>query len=370
MSAAFWRPDQAYNDLPPIPPSPQLETRAVLKRCIGARAALAELKQAARLIPNQAMLVNTLPMLEAQSSSEIENIVTTADRLFRFAQDDGTADPATKEALRYRQALMEGTKALDRRPLGTATAEAVCTMIRGTETMVRRVPGTALARATTREIVYTPPEGEAKIRDLLADWERFLHTRRDVDPLIRMAAAHYQFEAVHPFVDGNGRTGRVLNSLFLIEAGLLDIPVLYLSRFIIRRKEDYYQLLLDVTRSGAWEPWLLYLLEGIEETSAWTTDKIAAIRSLVDQTVTHVRERLPKVYRRELVDLLFEQPYCRIANLVDAGVAKRQAASRYLHELVGIGVLEVQEIGRDKLFTHPKLLTLLTGDRNDVVGYG
>ena len=217
MTNRKWSPDRPHNGIPPLPPAIDLESKVVLKSCVSARAALAELKQAAELIPNQSMLINTLPILEAMASSEIENIVTTTDRLFRHVEATQQADPATKEALRYRRALLDGFRGLDRRPLSTSIAEQVCTQIRGVEMRVRRVPGTALVNDATGEVIYTPPEGETVIRDLLANWERFLHEEKSLDPLVRMAAAHYQFEAVHPFTDGNGRTGRVLNSLFLIQ---------------------------------------------------------------------------------------------------------------------------------------------------------
>jgi Fic family protein len=361
-SGAGWHPDRPYNDLPPLPPALDLEPKAVLKQCVTARAALAELKQAAELIPNPVMLINTLPVLEARASSEIENIVTTADRLFRHLAADSGADPATREALRYRRALLEGVKALKTRPLTTRTAESICTQIKGVQMSVRKVPGTALANDATGEVVYTPPQGEARIRDLLANWERFLHDGSAIEPLVRMAAAHYQFEAIHPFTDANGRTGRVLNNLFLVEQGLLPLPILYLSRYIIANKADYYRLLLAVTRDGAWEPWLLYMLRAVEDTASWTTRKIGAIRRLASDTADDVRKKVPKIYSRELVDVIFEQPYCRIANLVDAKIAGRQAASRYLKALVSIGVLREQAFGREKLFVHPKLMNLLTRD--------
>lgn len=363
--AAVWHAERPWNALPTLPPRAELETRAVLKRCIGARAALAGLKQAAGLIPNQAMLIGTLPLLEARASSEIENIVTTTDRLFQFRQTGAQADPATREALRYGAALMEGYATLKKRPLNTRTAEQVCSRIKGVEMQVRRVPGTALANDRSGAIVYTPPVGETRLRDLLANWERFLHEATQFDPLVRMAAAHYQFEAIHPFTDGNGRTGRVLNSLFLIEQDLLTLPILYLSRYLIARKTDYYRLLLDVTRKQAWEPWLLYFIGGIEETAVWTTAKIGSIRALQERTVEHVRRAAPKIYSHELVDVLFAQPYCRIQNVTEAGIAGRQAASRYLKQLVRIGVLEEKTFGREKLFVNPKLMRLLTREAND-----
>ncbi len=360
-----WRPDRPYDNLPLLPPAGELETRAVLKQCIGARAALADLKQAAELIPNPAVLINTLPLLEAQASSEIENIVTTADRLFRHAQGDAPTDPDTREALRYRRALLEGGQALSQRPITTATAEVICTQIKGVEMRVRRVPGTALVNGATGAVIYTPPEGETRIRDILANWERFLHEESSLDPLVRMAVAHYQFEAIHPFTDGNGRTGRVLNSLFLVEQGLLTQPILYLSRYIIAHKPDYYRLLLGVTREGAWEPWLLYVLRGVGETATWTSAKIAAVRRLAAMTTDYVRRALPKLYSRELVDAVFAQPYCRIANIVDQGIAARETASRYLKLLTAVGVLREVTVGREKLFLNPRLVDLLTHDAND-----
>lgn len=366
MSAHSWHPDRPFDDLPLLPPGQDLESKAVLKQCLPARTALAELKQAAELIPNQGILINTLPLLEAKASSEIENIVTTTDRLFQFRSGEGKADPATKEALRYSQALLEGYRGLSKHPLSTRTAEQVCGTIKGTTMAVRRVPSTALARETTGEIIYTPPVGEDLLRTLLANWEKFIHVETSLDPLVRMAVMHYQFEAIHPFTDGNGRTGRVLNSLFLIETGLLTLPILYLSRYIIRHRDDYYRLLLGVTREQAWEPWLLFLLQGVEETAIWTLRKIEAIRALSRQTRDHIRQAAPKIYTQELVSVLFEQPYCRIQNLVDAGIAKRQTASRYLQSLVQIGVLEERQAGRENLYLHPKLMRLLSREGNDV----
>jgi Fic family protein len=232
---------------------------------------------------------------------------------------------------------------------------------------VRRMPGTALAR--NGKVVYTPPEGEPLLRDLLANWEVFLHGATDIDPLIRMAVGHYQFEAIHPFTDGNGRTGRVLNSLFLIQTDLLSLPILYLSRYIIQHKSDYYELLRGVTYKREWEDWILYMLVAVEETSNWTTSKVAAIRLLSTQTADYIRSKARKIYSHELVTLIFEQPYCRISNLIDAKIAGRQAASRYLRQLVEIGVLEEKLVGRDKLFVHPKLLQLLTRDSNKLTSY-
>ena len=364
-----WVAAKPHNSLPPLPPASDMESRAVLKACINARAALAELKQAAGLIPNQTMLINTIPLLEAKDSSEIENIVTTTDRLFQHAQWENLADPATKEALRYRTALHKGYQSLKDRPLCTATAVEICRTLKGVDMDIRKTPGTQLVNDKTGEVIYTPPEGESRLRDMLANWERFLHNEEDVDPLVRMAVGHYQFEAIYPFIDGNGRTGRVINILYLIQQDLLQLPILYLSRHIIANKSDYYKLLLDVTREGAWEPWILFMLKAVEETSSWTTDKIAAIRNLSEHTTEFVRHSLPKIYTRELVDVIFEQPYCRISDLVNKGVAKRQAASRYLKVMEELGVLEEQSVGKEKLFIHPKLMKLLSRDSNEFETY-
>ena len=362
--------DIPYNDLPLLPPKQDVETKAILKQCIASRSALAELKQAGELIPNAAMLINTIPLLEAQASSEIENIVTTTDQLFQYASiGDARADPATKEALRYRTALHEGIQQLRKRPICTTLAEQLCSRIKGTEMTVRKVPGIALANDATHKIIYTPPEGEVLLRQKLANWEEYIHNQTDIDPLVRMAVTHYQFEAIHPFTDGNGRTGRLINILFLIEQNLLTLPILYLSRYIILNKIDYYTQLLEITQSQAWEAWILYILKGIEETSIWTRKKIEAIRRLLKHTKSYVQHELSAIYSRELVDLIFTQPYCRIANLVDAGIAKRQTASTYLKQLVDIGVLREIKIGREKLFVHPKLIRILIQDSNEYEEY-
>ena len=211
-------------------------------------------------------------------------------------------------------------------------------------------------RDQNNNVVYTPPVGEDSIRELLANWERFIHGDDDLDPLVKMAIAHYQFECIHPFPDGNGRTGRILNILYLIQSELLSLPILYLSRFILERRDDYYTLLRRVTEEGDWESWILFMLEAVQSTSRWTTDKISIVRALMAETTEYVREKLPKIYTHELVQALFAQPYCRIDNLVERGVAKRQTASTYLKQLVEIGVLEEMSVGREKLYINTRLL--------------
>ena len=365
-----WRADRPYNDLPLLPPTvDRVETRAVLKACIPARAALAELRQAGELLPDPGLLTSLLPILEARDSSEIENILTTNDKLFRHANQESGADPATREALRYRTALFEGYRQLDSRPLCTATAVEVCSTIKSRPMPIRKVPGTIIGNQRTGEVIYTPPETESHLRDLLGNLETFLHADDDLDPLIKMAIAHYQFEAIHPFTDGNGRTGRILNVLYLIEQALLTLPILYLSRYIVERKSDYYRLLLQVTRDDEWEAWIVFMLEGVEQVSRWTCAKIGAIRNLMEQTSRHVRQQLPKIYSHELMQVIFEQPWCRIASLVERDIAKRQTASVYLQQLVEIDVLEERQAGREKLFVHPKLMTLMNQDNNKIEPY-
>jgi Fic family protein len=366
-----FNPEVPYNDLPALPPPvDQIETNQILKRCINARVALAELKQAAELIPNSAVLVNALPLLEARASSEIENIVTTTDKLFEFADiAEDRADGATKEALRYRTALYEGTKMVQRRMLSTDMAIQICSTIKGLELDIRSESGTTLRNRMSGNTIYTPPVGQKLLIEMLDNWADFMHRNTEIDPLVRMAVQHYQFEAIHPFADGNGRTGRILNILFLVEHGLLDSPILYLSRYIIQNKAPYYRLLAKVTSEQDWGPWILFILDGVEETCTWTTDKIKSIRELMEHTGQYVQKQLPKIYSWELVELLFKQPYCRIGNLVDNKIAKRQTASVYLKQLCDLGVLREVKSGRENIFVHPKYIELLSGEENVWVYY-
>lgn len=352
-------PRTPYNDLRLLPPKADLETRTILKKCIGARTALAELRLAGQLIPDPGVLIHAIPNLEAKDSSAIENIVTTNDALFREASLGGSeATPATKEAARYRNAIYAAVAALKTRPLSTRIAVEVCRTITGIDLDVRRTPGTTLTNIHTGELIYTPPEGEARIRELLANWERFAHESPELEPLVRMAVLHYQFEAIHPFPDGNGRTGRVLNILALIHDGLLDLPTLYISRYILSTRNDYYRLLARVTSHQEWEQWILYVLTAVEETSQWTTHKIKAVRALMDETTNFVRAVAPKM-PQAVVEQIFAQPYSRIGNLVERGIAKRETASAYLKQLTALGVLQGEKIGRDKIFLHRKYLDVL-----------
>jgi len=232
--------------------------------------------------------------------------------------------------------------------------------IKESDAGIRNVPGTVIADGRTRKTIYTPPEGEELLRNKLADLERFMHADDDMEPLVKLALIHYQFEAIHPFADGNGRTGRVLGILFLTYKGLLDLPVLYLSRYIIEHKQDYYILLRNVTEKGEWEPWILYMLDAVEQMSAVTRDRILAIRALMEDTMERVKTELPKIYSKELVELLFRQPYTKNRVLVEAGMAERKTASVYLHELERIGVLRSQKMGTETLYLNVRLYDLLS----------
>lgn len=353
-----WSPEVPFNDLPALPPAGiDLEPKQVLKATVEARTALATLAQAGQLLPNPNILLHAVPLLEAQASSEIENIVTTADELFKHA-DSGGGDHATREALRYRSALFAGVESIRNRPLTAATAARICSELQGRDMAVRAVPGTRIANPTTREIVYAPPEGADLIREKLSAWERFVHAGDALDPLVRMAVAHYQFEAIHPFHDG--RTGRVINILMLIEAGLLRDPILYLSRAITARKNDYHRLLRAVTAEDAWIDWILYMLDVVRESATSTTRKIGAIRTCQEDIAERARAATPGGRDAQFLAVLFEQPYCRINTVADRCDVSRQTASSWLHALVEAGLLSDVKVGRELLFVNHEFLDVLT----------
>lgn len=353
-----------YNDLPLLPPATTLESPVILKKAIAAHRVLAELKGLGEAIPNQSILINGLILQEARLSSEIENVVTTNDELYQAAADEqAVRDPQTKEVLRYREALWYGFHALQERPLSTNLIVDLARIIKQTNIGIRRVPGTKIANASG-EIIYTPPEGETTIRDKLANLERFIHAEDELDPLVKMAVVHYQFEAIHPFVDGNGRTGRILNILFLVEKGLLDMPVLYLSYYILRHRNAYYEGLQRVTEQSTWQEWVLYMLSAIEDTAQRTRRKILRIRELMQVAQERVRQEAPKVYSKDLIELIFENPYCKIRFLENAGLAKRQTASVYLQTLENLGLLRGRKIGREAYYINDALMQVLIGEQS------
>lgn len=353
-----------YNDLPLLPPAVELETKAVLKQAIKANTSLARLEGQAKLLPHQGTLINSIVLEEARDSSEIESIFTTQDELYRASAGGiAAASVATKEVMRYREALWRGFNSMQQRPITASTIIDIVSAIKLTDMDVREGFDTKIVNDSTGEIVYTPPAGETLIRDLLENLVAFIHEEDDLDPLVKLAVQHYQFEAIHPFSDGNGRTGRILNILFLVHAGLLSLPVLYLSRYIIRRKTDYYRLLREVTENKAWEPWILFMLHAVEETAFETIGLIDRIRQLMEETAAVVQEREPKIYSKDLIELIFREPYCKISWLVDANIAQRQTASEYLHKLERLGVLTARKIGRDKYFVNEPLMQLLAAPR-------
>ena len=354
-------PAIAYNQLPPLPPACEVESKVVLQSCIHAARALGELKQATRIVPNPRMLMQVLPLREAQDSSAIENVVTTQDKLFQaMAQNERGVDSDTKEVLRYREALTVGLKRIGSNPIDTPLMLELVSTLMNEQVAIRDRVGVYIGSRATRKPVYTPPKGESLIRQQLLNLAQYLNDEKGPDPIIRMAVAHYQFEAIHPFHDGNGRTGRLLNLLYLIRSGLLEWPVLYPSQYIHKYRTEYYEALLNVTVSAAWEPWLLFMLDAVRDSARQALQRINEIHELRIDTAGYIKNNAPKVYSHELLDILFTQPYCRIRDLVDTGLVLRQAAASHLRELVKIGLLKEEKRGRDVLFLHAKLLSILS----------
>jgi Fic family protein len=352
-----------FNHLPLLPPTADLETPAVLKAVIRASRSLAELKGRTRTVPNASILLNTIVLQEARASSEIENIFTTSDELYRsMSADSPDVSPHAKEVLHYNEALWHGAEALRER--GAISAELtieIVRMIKDDVPGVRGHPGAQLINRASGEVVYTPPDGAARIGGLLKNLEQFINGSEDgLDPLVKLAVLHYQFEAIHPFSDGNGRTGRILLILYLMLQRLLEQPILFLSRYIIEHKNHYYRHLRDVTETGAWEPWILYVLRAVESTAETTVLKIEAINNLMVQMVEEGRLKLPKrTFSKELIEQLFVRPYCKIRHLEEAGLAARVSASRYLHDLADAGLVGKVKAGKEILFVNERLVKLL-----------
>lgn len=353
-------PNKPYNDLPLLPPAIELETKAILKKAIDATRTLAELKGSVSSIPNQGILINGIVLQEARLSSEIENIITTNDELYRAAADEKlAANPHAKEVLLYRQALWHGFKFLKKKPLSTNLFIEIAEIIKGKNIGIRKVPGTKIANSRG-EVIYTPPEGESVIRDKLSNLEQFLHAEDGIDPLIKLAVLHYQFEAIHPFIDGNGRTGRIINILFLVEKGLLNTPILFLSHYILRTKSAYYAGLRNVTEQGSWVDWIMYMLEAIEITALETQQRVASIRAAMDNAIELVKTKAPKIYSKDLIETIFEHPYCKVRFLEEASIAKRQTAATYLQTLETIGILHSIKMGREQYYINEELINVLS----------
>lgn len=346
--------------------APRFETAPILRQLGRAARQLAELKGIARSIPNQEILINTLGLQEAKDSSAVENIVTTHDQLYRGDAMVGTvANAAAKEVLRYRKALHVGHESV--KATGLLTVKQVLEIqqeLEGNTAGVRRLPGTKLQDRNSGRVIYVPPQDYDNILLLLTDLERFINedTAFDADPLVKMAIMHHQFESIHPFYDGNGRTGRILNVLYLVQKSLLDIPVLYLSRYIVRTKAEYYRLLQAVRDDDVWEEWVLYMLVGIEETARQAVTTIEAISGALLRTKHAIRERY-RFYSQDLINNLFTHPYTKIQFLERDLKVNRHTATRYLDELTTGGFLTKHRVGRSNYYVNVPLLEILTGEQ-------
>lgn len=349
-------------ELEKLPPKREkVETLEILRQLSKSSKSLGELKGIAQTMPNQEMLINAVVLQEAKDSSEIENIITTQDELYKALATKTKQGSQVKEVINYRKAIFSGYNLLKKQGfLRLKDIEFLQEIIIENNAGIRNLPGTILKNDKTGETVYTPPQEKNQILDLLDNFlEHFNLKQDDIPPLINLAILHYQFESIHPFYDGNGRTGRILNILYLILNELLDIPILYLSSYINENKADYYELLNMVNKSDQWEAYILYILKGIEVTSNRTISKINSINDLLTETVETAQNKEPKIYRKELIELLFEQPYSKIDFVVQKLNVERKAASRYLKSLEKIGILTSVKIGREKIYINTKLIEIL-----------
>ena len=359
-----YQKDIPYNSLPKLPPTAELENMKLLKKAISANKALAELRGWLFTQPNPMLLLHAIILQEAKASSEIENVVTTNDELYQALSSPTAASitPSAKEVLHYKEALWYGyTKILDDVPITTNMFIDLFRIIKRRDDGIRKLPGTCL-KNSFGEVVYTPPDNEADIIALLSNLELYLNVdlEDDIDPLIKLAVIHYQFECIHPFPDGNGRVGRIVNVLYLIHKKLLTFPILYLSRYIIENKSEYYKSLKNVTENQQWENWILYMLNAIENTAQRTLETIQSIYFAKETMCKEIKEKLPQIYSKELVEALFEQPYCKIEFLVEKGIAKPQTASKYLKSLLELGMLDLVQKGREKYYINKTLWNILT----------
>lgn len=349
--------------IPTLPLTIELETRPVLKKLTQAHQALAELKGVTGIIPNQGILISTLSLQEAKDSSAIENIITTHDELYKsdFSAKQ-FASYAAKEVYSYAAALQTGYQKVKKTGLlvNTHILEIQQTLEENSAGF-RKLPGTVLKSDQTGEIVYAPPQDEGQIRLLMNNLEQFINddTLSDMDPLVKVAVIHHQFESIHPFYDGNGRTGRIINILYLVKRGLLDNPVLYLSRYINQNKREYYRLLQEVRDGATWEPWILYMLEGIEQTSRQTIRLILGMKDLMQHHKHKLRSELPRIYSQDLLNNLFKHPYTKIDFLMQELQIHRNTAVKYLEELVQIGLLTRHKLGKENFYLNSALVNLL-----------
>lgn len=346
-----------------FPLKTNLETVGILKKVAEAHRYLAELKGGAQTIPNEAILINTLSLQEAKDSSAVENIVTTHDELYKAQSGDTAATPAAKEVERYALALQYGYREVRKSPLiTTPLILKLQEILEGNNAGFRKLPGTSLKNQSTGEVVYTPPQDHAEIVERMSNLEQFMNDPEmsDLDPLIKLALIHFQFESIHPFYDGNGRTGRIINVLYLLVNDLLSIPVLYLSRYIIQNKSDYYRLLQSVRDDDAWDEWVLFMLDAVSCTSRQTLHLITGIKALMLKTKHRLREEFPRMYSQDLLNNLFRHPYTKINFLQNDLHISRITATRYLDKLAEAGYVEKRRFGRSNYYVNKSLVTLLS----------
>jgi Fic family protein len=346
-----------------LPPKTNIETKAILKKVAEAHRYLAELKGVARSIPNQSILIDTLSLQEARESSAIENIISTFDDIYQSnSQNDTYISYAAKEVHAYSNALKVGFELVKKNGILTSNhIKKIQSTIENNKAGFRKMPGTKLPNETTGETVYTPPQDYDTILKLMKNLEEYINNEAlsDVDPLIKMAIIHHQFESIHPFYDGNGRTGRIINILFLIKNDLLSLPILYLSRYIIKHKADYYQLLQEVRNNKNWENWILFILNAISETSKNTIKIINDIALAMQHYKLTIREKTPKIYSQDLLNNLFRYPYTKIEYLMTDLNISRNTAIRYLEQLEKIDLITKKKVGRDNFYVNNSLINIL-----------
>jgi len=349
-----------YNSLPLLPPKADLETKEILRKTIQASRALAQLNGAIRNLPNPSLFLDTLHLQEAKASSEIENIITTNDDLYQAAVADKKFDnSATKEVISYKEAIWLGFEQLKKKPfITTNLCIELVQCIKQNSASIRTTAGTTLSN-TKGEVIYTPPSGEQVIRDKMANLETFINENQSIDPLIKMAISHYQFEAIHPFSDGNGRTGRILLLLQLKLENLLDIPALFLSEYIIMHKDKYYKGLRAVTEKNDWSIFILYMLDMVEKTAVKGLKRLESIIQLMEATGQEIKEELPKVYSKDLVEVIFRLPYTKRQNLIDIELGTPKTVGNYLIALEEKGFLKSVRVGKEKLYLNQKLMDIL-----------
>jgi len=355
-----FKKEKPYNDLPLLPPKVNLETKNVMRKTITASRALAQLNGAIINLPNPELFLDTIHLQEAKASSEIENIITTNDELYKsVVSNKRFDDPAAKEVISYKEALWYGLKKLESKPFITSNlCMEIMQCIKQNTSGIRTTPGTTLSNPHG-EVIYTPPSGEDVIREKLANLEKFINEDGSLDPLIKIALMHYQFEAIHPFSDGNGRTGRILLLLYLKMEKLLDTPAIYLSEYIIRNKSEYYKRLRLVTEKEDWENWILYILDMIEVTSIKGLERLNDIINLMQKMSDEIKVKLPKVYSKDLVEILFKLPYSKRQFLIDTGFGTPKTVGNYLISLEENGFLKSTKIGKEKLYINYRLMEIL-----------